>query len=198
MTRTTAASSGASRTPSAEMPAIPPHERRTGLLVPVAADGLVGDFRRRFNAATVARRLPPHVTVLFPFARAVAADAGLHADLVTHFASFTAFDAELTGVGRFDRFVWLAPEPRDRFVDLITATCDRYPAFPPYEGEAGEPEPHLTIAAIADGDDAGRVAEIAYSELAQLLPFRFVVDGVSLFEEQADATWLESARFPLG
>ena len=57
------------------MPAIPPHERRTGLLVPVAADELVADFRRRFNAATVARRLPPHITVLFPFARVPALDA---------------------------------------------------------------------------------------------------------------------------
>ena len=198
MTRTKAASSSASGTPSAEMPVIPPHERRTGLLVPVAADGLVGDFRRRFNAATVARRLPPHVTVLFPFARATAVDAAMHADLARHFATFTPFEAELTGVGHFDRFVWLAPEPRDRFVDLITATCDRYPAFPPYDGEGGEPEPHLTIAAIEEGGDAGRVADIAHSELAQLLPFRFVVDGVSLFEEQADATWVESVRFPLG
>ena len=29
-----------------------------------------------------------------------------------------------------DDFVWLAPEPRARFLDLITATCSRFPEFP--------------------------------------------------------------------
>ncbi len=148
------------------MPGIPPRECRTGLLIPVAANGLVADFRRRFNAATVARHLPPHITVLFPFARAAAVDGDLRADLATHFATFEPFEAELTRVGSFEGYVWLAPEPRERFVDLIATTCGRYPAFPPYEGEGGEPEPHLTIAAIPKGEDAGRIVEIARSELA--------------------------------
>ena len=177
---------------------LPPPVRRTGLLVPVAAEELVGDFRRRFNAATVARRLPPHITVLFPFARAGELDETARSELTAHFSAFAPFEAELSGVGSFDDYVWLAPKPRDRFVDLITATCERFPAFPPYEGEGGEPEPHLTIAAIDDGDSAGRIAEIARSELVPLLPFRFAVDSVSLFEELDDGTWQESVRFGLG
>lgn len=180
------------------MPDIPPHERRTGLLIPVAADELVAGFRRRFNAATVARRLPPHITVLFPFARVPALDGAMHDDLGEHFAAFEPFEAELTHVGSFEGYVWLAPEPRERFVELIAATCERYPAFPPYGGAEGEPEPHLTIAAIGDGDDAEQIVEIARSELSPLLPFRFAVTCVSLVEEQADGTFDQPARFRLG
>lgn len=180
------------------MPGIPLHERRTGLLIPVAADELVDDFRRRFNAATVARRLPPHITVLFPFARVPALDGAMHDDLGEHFAAFEPFEAELTHVGSFEGYVWLAPEPRERFVELITATCERYPAFPPYENAMGEPEPHLTIAAVGDGDDAEQIVEIARSEFAALLPFRFGVTCVSLFEEQADGTFEQPAGFLLG
>ena len=180
------------------MPGTPARERRTGLLIPVAAEELVGDFRRRHNAVSLARRLPPHITVLFPFVKAAALNEDTHSDLAAHFSTLDPFEAALTGVGQFDDYVWLAPEPRDRFVDLITATCDRFPDLPPYEGEGGQPEPHLTIAAIDDGDSAERVANVARPEFALLLPFRFVVDSVSLFEEQDDGMWQESARFKLG
>ena len=40
-----------------------PHERRTALFVQVPVDDLVDAFRRRHLAATVARGLPPHITV---------------------------------------------------------------------------------------------------------------------------------------
>lgn len=177
---------------------VPASERRTGLLVRVAADALVGSFRQRHHVASLARRMPPHITILFPFARSSSVDEALLADLEEHFASLAGFDASLTGVGRFDDFVWLAPEPRSRFVDLITATCARFPAFPPYEGEAGEPIPHLTIATV-DGDArADELAALAAEELRPLLPFAFSVTHVSLFEELGDGTWHESRRFHLG
>ena len=118
--------------------------------------------------------------------------------LTSHFATFESFEAELTGVGQFDRFVWLAPEPRERFAELIRATCSRFPEFPPYEGEGGEPEPHLTIAAVDPSAPTEPIASIARSELQPLLPFRFTVDGVSLFEEQEDATWLATTRYRFG
>lgn len=45
-----------------------PDARRTGLVVAVpAAEPLVADFRRRWHADSVARRIPAHVTILFPF-----------------------------------------------------------------------------------------------------------------------------------
>lgn len=177
---------------------IPPLDRRTGLLIPVTADALVGDFRRRHNAATVARRLPPHITVLFPFVPSSAVTSDLRAELAEHFATFDSFEAELTGVGSFDGYVWLAPEPRDRFHGMITGTCARFPDYPPYAGGGGEPEPHLTVAAIGEGRSLADVVDLARVELGTRLPFGFVVTGVSLFEELGDGTWSESERFPLG
>ena len=78
--------------------------------------------------------MPPHITVLFPFARASSVDKRLRTTSRST-SRLAGFDASLTGVGRFDDFVWLAPEPRSRFVDLITVTCARFPEFPPYESE---------------------------------------------------------------
>jgi 2'-5' RNA ligase len=147
--------------------------------------------------------MPPHVTLLFPFVRAAAVNGRTLSDLGEHFSALTPFGAELTGVGRFDEHVWLAPEPRERFVDLITATLGRFPEFPPYEGKVGNPVPHLTIAAVGEGDDGTEdrtdaIAELAQSELAGLLPLRFAVQSVSLFEERGDGMWQESSRFELG
>lgn len=180
------------------MIAIPPTERRTGLLIPVAADGLVGEFRSRYSAISVAKRIPPHITVLFPFARGLDVAATYGADLAAHFAGFEPFAATLTGVGHFDRFVWLAPEPRERFVDLMTATFARFPEFPPYEVEGGAPEPHLTVGAAETCAQTESVAHAARRELLPRLPFAFEVDSVWLFEEQEDATFVATMRYGFG
>lgn len=180
------------------MAAIPPAERRTCLLVPVAVGALVGSFRRNHHADEVARGIPPHVTVLFPFVRAASVDGATRSDLAAHFSTLAPFEAELAGVGCFEQHVWLAPGPRDRFVDLITATYDRFPECPPYEGEFSDPEPHLTIATIDEGDSVERVAELARIELGPSLPFRFAVTCVSLFEEQGDGKWQRADGFELG
>ncbi len=178
---------------------VAPAARRTGLLIPVhSAEDLVGDFRRRHNAASVARQIPPHITVLFPFARAAAVDVPLLSAVASHFSGFVSFEAELAEVGRFDDYVWLAPRPRHRFVDLIRATCARYPQYPPYEDASIGPEPHLTIAAVDRPEAAVELAALAGRELDAHLPFTFTVDGVSLFEERGDGTWREQVAFPLG
>ena len=181
------------------MQELAPSERRTGLLIPVReAETLVGDFRRRHDAGAVARRIPPHVTVLFPYARADAIDEELLATVAEHFAGISGFEAELRDVGHFDDYVWLGPQPRDRWVRLLGATWERFPEHPPYETDGIEPEPHLTIATVGDPRLTDDLAALAESELRGGLPLRFEVDGVSLFEEQGDRTWRETARFPLG
>jgi 2'-5' RNA ligase len=178
---------------------VAPAALRTGLLIPVpSAEDLVGGFRRLHNAGSVDRQIPPHITVLFPFARAAAVDAPLLCAVASHFSGFASFEAELAEVGRFDDYVWLAPRPRHRFVDLIRATCARYPRHPPYEDASIEPEPHLTIAGVDGQEAAVELAALAGRELDGHLPFGFTVDGVSLFEEQGDGTWREQVVFPLG
>jgi len=109
------------------------------------------------------------VTLLFPFASVAVVDEPLRAELRAHFASFRAFDAELDAVGCFDGHVWLSPQPRGRFVELIDATCTRFPAFPPYGGEFTEPVPHLTIGAATTGVPVDEIARAAEAELAPVL-----------------------------
>ena len=180
------------------MSEIPLPERRTALLVPVPAEALVDAFRRRHHDFAFERRIPPHVTVLFPFVPAASLDDVLRAQLAVHFSGVAPFEAALTGIGRFDGCVWLAPEPRDRFVDLITATYARFPKHPPYGGKFTEPEPHLTVAEVDEPDSEDAIAELARMELGRQLPFGFVVDCVSLIAEQANGMWQESMRFGLG
>ena len=173
-------------------------ERRAGLFVVVPADDLVGDFRRRHHAASVARRLPPHVTIWFPFRPVAAVDDALRAELTRHFSGLAPFAAELTGVGSFARHVWLAPEPRDRFVELMQTTRERFQEASVGEEAHREPVPHLTIGEARRGEDVERLAALAREELEPLLPFGFVVAAVSLLEEGADGLWHELSRFELG
>ncbi len=172
-------------------------ERRTGLFVVVPADDLVGEFRSRHHAASVARRLPPHVTIWFPFRRVADVDDALEAELTRHFSGLSSFEAELTGVGTFARHVWLAPEPRDRFVELMHKTRERFQDRLAGEEAHREPLPHLTIGEVRRGESVQQLASLAHVELEPLLPFRFVVAAVSRLEEGADGLWHERARFEL-
>ena len=180
------------------MAEVPPHERRTALFVEVPVDARVDEFRQRHLAATVARGLPAHVTVLFPFAAATGIDARLLADAAEHFGSISAFSAELTRVERFDAHVWLAPEPRDRFTALLTETYARFSELPPYGDAFAEAVPHLTIAEVRPWESVEPLVQQAEHELGAGLPFRFEVDRVALFEELADGTWRQADSFGLG
>ncbi len=173
--------------------------RRTGLVVAVpAAESLVADFRRRRHADSVARRIPAHVTILFPFVTVEELDAAVRDRVASQFREQQAFDASLVEVGRFPEHVWLAPAPKERFVGLISATCERFPETPPYEGAFDTPTPHLTIGEAADGQPIDAVIEAARRELAPALPLRFRVDAATLMEEQADGTWAARDGFPFG
>ena len=59
------------------MAAPEPAERRTALLVEVPVEAPVDDFRGRHLADSVARGIPAHVTVLFPFTAASSLDPQL-------------------------------------------------------------------------------------------------------------------------
>lgn len=175
----------------------PADETQAALVVAVPeAAALVDPFRARFLPAALERRLPPHVTVLFPIVTTPGADreAQRAAALARR---FSAFPARLERVGRFPGHVWLAPEPRHRFVRLLAATWRAFPEFPPYGLVELEPAPHLTVGAAGDGPELDAVHARAREELAPALPLAFHVAALSLLVEQADGTWAECARFRL-
>lgn len=171
--------------------------RETALSIVIPeAEQPTAAFRARHLARAVARRIPAHVTVLYPFVEAEAVDGRLLERLSSHFAAFEPFEFELARIESFDAHVWLAPEPSERFIDVILRTCASFPEQPPYGGAfAGSvPTPHLTI---GEGDVALLLA-LAHRELGGRLPLGGRVETVALLEEQADGTWMQRAHFALG
>jgi 2'-5' RNA ligase len=170
-------------------------KRQSAVFVAVAADRLVGSFREQHHPRAVRRKLPPHITVVPPFFRDLDADGELTAVMAEHFAGIPGFAARLVSVGRFRRHVWLAPDPRERFVELMMSARRRFPGL--FRDEEGEPVPHLTVAEIAKGDSTRRVYELAEAELGPRLPFEFEVREVGLYEVRPDG-WYEVRSFTLG
>jgi 2'-5' RNA ligase len=169
--------------------------RQAAVFVTVPADELVGPFRLRHQPRAVARGLPPHVTVIPPFVRDLAADDVLLTALAEHFAGVSSFDATLTRVGTFARHVWLAPEPNEVFVRLLAGARERFAEL--VRADDRQPVPHLTIAEAGKGESARTIADLAELELAPRLPFPFEVRDVGLWEVQPEG-WRELRRLPLG
>ena len=89
-------------------------KRQSAVFVAVPVGDLVDDFRARHHPRAIARKLPPHVTIVPPFTRDVDADEALGAELAAHFSSCEGFEGSLVGVGRFRRHRRLAPAPDER------------------------------------------------------------------------------------
>jgi 2'-5' RNA ligase len=165
---------------------------RTALAVVVdEAEPVVEDFRRRFDPA-VERRIPAHVTIVVPFAPLAVLDEGAVRAL---YAALPSFAFELARVERFPEHVWLAPEPRDRFVDLISRTVERFPEYRPYGGTFADVVPHLTI---ASGETVDEAEAAARRELGPHLPIPARAAEVTLLEEHPDATWAPRTAFAFG
>lgn len=141
------------------------------------------------------RGVPPHVTVLFPFAPGDEVDAELLTRLTQIFRQAAAFEHSFVGTRWFgDEVLWLVSDADvqlRRLTDLVTA---EFPQYLPYGGEHADVVPHLTIAEHAPRD-ATRSAEASVSAW---LPIRATTTHVSLLTEQASGDWAREARFALG
>lgn len=167
------------------------------MVVVQEADAPTAGCRARFLERAVARRLPAHITLLYPFVDADAVDEGLRAALGSLYAGAEPFPFELARVGAFEAHVWLAPEPRERFVELIRRTWGCFPDSRPYGAAVAdsEPVPHLTV---GEGADVEALRAEAERELGPALPIACTADSVTLLEEQPDGTWAFCAAFALG
>jgi 2'-5' RNA ligase len=154
---------------------------RTALIIEVPeAEPAIGALRLEHDPSA-ALGAPAHITILFPFADRV--DEGAVAEL---FARFTPFDFTLDRVDRFEQGpVWLRPRPATPFVDLTAAVVQRWPDYPPYEGEHDEIIPHVTISMSPIDVDVS-------------LPIASHAHEVTLIEQADDGRWSVRRRFPLG
>ena len=150
---------------------------------------LIGGWRSRYTDDG-ARGMPPHVTLIVPFADS--ADLGDRiAALGPVIGAFAAFDVALAQTARFPGLMYLRPEPGEPFVAMPEALAAAFPSFPPYGGEFQEIVPHVTVAQAGDAILAG-----AERELAPELPVRARVERAWLVEN-TPAGWRRHTAFPL-
>jgi 2'-5' RNA ligase len=150
---------------------------------------LLGPWRRRFTGDGP-RGMPPHVTLVFPFADSAEADDLLE-PLGRVFADFAPFELVLRQTARFPGLLFLRPEPAETFVAITEALVRAFPDFPPYRGEFAEIVPHVTV---AQGDD--EVLAATERQLEQQLPVRSRVERAWLVEDTAGG-WRRYTAFPL-
>jgi hypothetical protein len=168
----------------------------SAVLVPVPeAEAALGHLRRRLDNVG-GRRVPAHVTVVFPFVPPGRIDDDVVATLARAVATVPAFDATLPHPAWFDDadVLYVPAEPAGEFRRLVDAVVASFPQHPPYGGAYDEPVPHLTVGARSP------VGELraAVPELAALLPLRTRVDHALLVQGVGDVPWEVRARLPLG
>ena len=141
------------------------------------------------------RGVPPHVTLLFPFAPAGALTRALREDVARVATAHEPFAVIFRAVGTFPSVVYLAPEPSSPFLRLTADLFSAFPAYPPYEGEIAMEAlvPHLTMA-----EDAGDRAAALPREIAPSLPIRAVVRSLAVIAEDDHGRWSLRWRLPLG
>lgn len=160
----------------------------TGLIVPVlAAEPAVASWLGRahveFDGA------PLHVTLMFPFlpARGIAA----HEHAIAEFAAdIEPFEFALARVGGFPGVHYLAPEPADRFVDIIERVTARWPGCLPYGGAFESIVPHMTVA-------FGERPPADPADLTARLPITTKASELWLIE-QTTRGWRTRSTFPFG
>ena len=140
-----------------------------------------------------AEGLPPHVTLLIPFADSETLPLNGVREVL---GGFEPFAFRLTGFRRFGRVnvvLWAAPEPAEPFVAVTAALVRRFPRFRPYGGAFEEVVPHLTVA--IDRDPA--VLDRLERELGPALPVAARAETATIVY-RAEGGWLTHTTIPLG
>jgi 2'-5' RNA ligase len=152
-------------------------------------------IRRDFAAASVARGIPFHVTLLHPFAPRDELSEPLLGDVRDFFAPHAPLELALTRIAHWPGVVYAVPEPDDRLLACMRALHARYPQWPPYEGAHEAAVPHATLGVR---DDADAVRGEIERRLAPHLPHHCSFRDVTLLDEFAPDRWRERQKFPLG
>jgi 2'-5' RNA ligase len=150
---------------------------------------LIGGVRRRYTRDGE-RGMPPHVTLIFPFADTSALNDRLEA-LGRVFAAFAPFDVMLAGTARFLGLLYARPNPAEPFVAMTNALVEAFPEFPPYGGEFDEIVPHVTV---AQADES--VLATIEADLARELPATVRVERAWVVENAPEG-WRRHTAFPL-
>jgi 2'-5' RNA ligase len=162
----------------------------SAVIVPVPdAAAAVDAWRELTCEAKPSIGMPPHVTLLFPFAPITHA---VVQEVSEFFSQATSFMLELRRLERFPGTLYLVPEPAEPFALLTKALVRRFPAYPPYGDPSLQVIPHLTV---AQGDD--ELLDRAEEEVTPALPIAAEI-GEALLLEQDGLRWRVRDRFRFG
>ena len=163
-----------------------------------AAEFILAPWRAHHDRSAIERRIPAHITILFPLVAAAAVDDDMLAALAELYVPVASFAYELARLDSFPGTVWLRPEPAAPFHALIARTRAAFPGSPPYGDPTLDPVPHCTVGVAGDPGQLTAIMAEMQAGLAPVLPIRCEATAVSLLEERADATWWRRATFPFG
>ena len=150
---------------------------------------LLGESRRGYTGDG-ARGMPPHVTLIFPFADS--SDLGPRMSvLAAVLGAFAPFELAFSDTARFPGLLYVRPEPAQPFVAMTEALAAAFPDFPPYGGEFAEVVPHVTVAEANEN-----ILAALENELAPRLPVQARVERAWLVENTT-AGWRRHTAFPL-
>ncbi|MGH8910588.1 MAG: 2'-5' RNA ligase family protein [Egibacteraceae bacterium] len=165
----------------------------TAIIVPVPQAAAVVQAWRHWHTTDGAEGMPPHITLLHPFADASASVAEAAKKVLARFAPM---DFVLASTARFAgarQVLYLRPVPDAAFRGMTSALVEAFPDHPPYGGAFADVVPHITI---ADGIDEDVLAEIE-GQVRPALPIRARASHAWLMEYR-DSVWRLHTRLPFG
>jgi 2'-5' RNA ligase len=150
---------------------------------------LIGGLRRR-HTPDGAREMPPHVTLIYPFADSADVDSRI-AGISGELGRSAPFEVVFRETGRFPGTLYLKPEPAEPFLAIAEALVRAFPEFPPYGGEHDEIVPHATVAQGKETLLAG-----LEEQLSARLELQTRVERAWLMEDTPTG-WRRHTAFPL-
>jgi 2'-5' RNA ligase len=163
----------------------------TALVLVVALPAALEDLRRR-SIADATGGVPPHVTLLYPFAEESQVDAAVLATIAAVVARHPAMRLTLGEGRRFPDTLYASVEPDGQLRALQGELAAAFPTLPLYAG-AFEFVPHVSIVEGPPAGEPDAFADPAWSTL----PVEQEVDAVDLITGR-DGVWATRHRFPLG
>ena len=144
----------------------------------------------------VGEAIPLSLTLLYPFIPSASLTETDLAGLTELFATRQQFAFSLTHLAAFSRGgMYAVPQPDGELRELMRAVWRRFPDYPPYGKQSGDPMPHATLA--QSGPDPASVRAAVTRRVSGLLPKRFETREVTLMEEHAPDKWRTRATFSL-
>jgi 2'-5' RNA ligase len=168
-------------------------EPRSAIVVAFSLPAEVETIRRA-EVPVAHRGVPPHVTILMPFAAAASLSAEIRSHLAAIAAETPAFAVRFASTSSFPDALYLVPDPFEPFRHLTMSVVHGFPAYPPYGEPIADPAaivPHLTI---ADADPE-RFPFLA-TAIEPFLPFVRTARSLTVLAEQPDGRWRACWQLP--